>query len=401
MDKPEIESYINLLNKYNELSNENNVLKYKNNKIQNKFNKLNEKIQEYHVQQKKVNILKNRFKLTLSILNTIGKSACAYGSFIRKCFETLLLPNEMKYDNLIGDVKYSDINIIFNNVNTLDKLNITYKFFHFFYNLEISKLSKTKNNNKNSNFLFFNYSLQKIQNHIAFIPFSRENIPQIKLYFSNYNDNVCVNIFAWKCKEFYDFSANAIQLTHEGFLSSFQNISIYDILEDISFKRIRFIHNLNVLQNHAFPENSYPIPISEKYIFLNKIYELISTRFLNISQSNYKLYNNFLKTEYVEDCSITGGKPPYPLLKLQCQHFISIMAYKGIISKTDDNDSQCLRCPFCRKDLKIDFSELNNSVYQTLKVDIDNTIELSNTTIESNRLININTMINRENIELL
>lgn len=373
----------NLITENNKLKNENNRLTYKLNKKQIVYDRMIR--------------LNSRFNLTVSLLKSFGCYSMAYGSFIRKCFESLTLINKMKNTNLIGETKYSDINIIFDSMFfNNDKLIISNYFSNFFYNLDMHRLL-----NNNHKLIFSNYSLKKIE-HFLVNNGNSEIIPKVTLYFKSQYDYCCINVLAWKIKHYNDFSINSICLTSNGFgtiptrelpLSN----RFLNILQDISFQKVKFIQNLKDLQDMAFPKYGESLLRVDKCIYLKKIYDIICNRYLNIHMSDYILPSTFIQFEQNEDCCITGCKPAYPKIKLICSHFISLMAYKGLIYNTDDTDSQAIRCPFCRHDLKIDFSNVEESL-DSIPQCSNNNIEImriNRIELESN-LPTLNTRINSE-----
>jgi hypothetical protein len=373
-----------------------NNLITENNKLKNENNKLTYKLNKKQIVYDRMIRLNSRFNLTVSLLKSFGCYSMAYGSFIRKCFESLTLINRMKNTNLIGETKYSDINIIFDSMFfNNDKLIISNYFSNFFYNLDIHRIL-----NNNHKLIFSNYSLKKIE-HFLVNNGNSEIIPKVTLYFKSQYDYCCINVLAWKIKHYNDFSINSICLTSNGFgtiptrelpLSN----RFLNILQDISFQKVKFIQNLKDLQDMAFPKYGESLLRVDKCIYLKKIYDIICNRYLNIHMSDYILTSTFIQFEQNEDCCITGCKPAYPKIKLICSHSISLMAYKGLIYNTDDTDSQAIRCPFCRHDLKIDFSNVEESLDSIPQCNNNiEIIKINRIELESN-LPTLNTRINSE-----
>ena len=80
-------------------------------------------------------------------MDCIGKDSCIYGSFVRKIFDYSLRFNKLKNINT-GSFENSDINIIFMNSNTDDKIKVTsdfYKFIHHLECIQILNIKKTNN----------------------------------------------------------------------------------------------------------------------------------------------------------------------------------------------------------------------------------------------------------------
>ena len=187
-------------------------------------------------------------------------------------------------------------------------------------------------------------------------------IPNIILEFEHVNkkDKIIVDIICWKRRFFCDFNINNYILTNKGIVpmnykrdDTFTNI-LYDMIENKS----KLIVNLQEIQNKAFPE--YSIERNIKMVYLNELYSFLRTQYLKCLQNNYIVYGIVpsIKVERKEECHFTNCNPPYPKLLLECNHWISFMAYKGIINKTENDYTESIRCPFCRNDLKIKFSKV-------------------------------------------
>jgi hypothetical protein len=379
-----------------------NDLIIENNKLKNENKRLTYKLNKKEIVYDRTIRLNSRFNLTINLLKSFGYYSIAYGSFIRKCFESLTLVNKMKPSNLIGETKYSDINIIFDSMFfNHDKLIISNYFSNFFYNLDIHRIL-----NNTHKLIFEDYTLKKIE-HFLINNNDSENIPKVRLYFKSNYDYCCINVLAWKIKNYNDFSINSICLTANGFgAMPIRELPLsnrfLNILQDISHQKVKFIQNLRELQDMAFPKYGESLLRIDKCVYLKKIYDIICNRYLNVQMSDYILPNNFIQFEQKEECYITGCKPPYPKIKLVCSHYISFMAYRGILCNTDDRDSQAIRCPFCRHDLKIDFSNIEHllepeSLFPETIKDYSNevVISLTRTDLETS-LPTLNTRINSE-----
>ena len=298
-------------------------------------------------------IINERLMFCISFLQTSGPYSCIYGSIIRKCFETLLHLQNFESNNTIGDILQSDINILFNYQNTPDKIKVASDFYDLLHILDLTLITSEKNNSGIEPPTFSGYKLKNI-NKLNFITSSKECIPRAKLYFIKGNDSICVDILCWRFKEIVDFSVNNFMLTNNG-LQPFLEYSFLNYLENIYFQEAKYLFRPDLLQNLAFPTQTC-LTRNEKSIHLTKMYNLISTRLLKLLPSDYKIIkHNPIHIEQTDECVITGCKAPYPYVYLECGHKLSIMAYKGILLQTNDSDTQSLRCPLCRHDLKIKF----------------------------------------------
>ena len=77
-----------------------------------------------------------------------------------------------------------------------------------------------------------------------------------------------------------------------------------------------------------------------------------------------ELYKSFDEPDITAEetnnlCQITGLPLVERFIELECNHKISIMAYKGFIVNQIDESSESIRCPYCRKDLKLKFNDAN------------------------------------------
>jgi hypothetical protein len=298
-------------------------------------------------------LLKERLIFCISFLQTLGHYSSVYGSIIRKCFETLFHLQNFESNNTIGDTLQSDINILFNFQNNPDKIKVASDFYDLLHILDLTLITSEKNNSGIDPPTFSDYKLKNI-NKLNFITSTKECIPRAKLYFIKGNDSICVDIICWRFKEIVDFSVNNFMLTNNG-LQPFLEYSFLNYLENIYFQEAKYLFRPDLLQNLAFPTQTC-LSRSEKSIHLSKMYNLISNRLLKLLPSDYKIIkHNPIHIEQNDECVITGCKAPYPYVYLECGHKLSIMAYKGILFQTNDTDTQSLRCPLCRHDLKIKF----------------------------------------------
>ena len=130
----------------------------------------------------------------------------------------------------------------------------------------------------------------------------------------------------------------------------------YPYLTNISNSEAVFNKNLKEIQDLAFPEDDC-LPREVKKKFLNQLYKNIAQPYLKVLDNDFEIKGIIpsIQFEKEEDCPLTGFSFPYPTVKLECNHKISIMAYKGFINNQIDEFTESIRCPYCRKDLKLKF----------------------------------------------
>jgi hypothetical protein len=345
-----------------ELIIQNNKLQMLYNELLNSNNTFKTKAVQYDRIINRQTLIRNRYLFSISFLQSCSQYACVYGSLIRKLFELVFHLHSFETNNTKADCINTDINILFNSQNTPDKIKVASEFYSFIHSLEISRLTSEKKNSGVEVPTFAGYRLTGINNSVNFIS-NGECIPRSKLFFIKDTDSISVDLIAWRYKEIVDFSVNNYILTYDG-IRPLLEYNFLNYLENIHFEQTKYFFRPDLLQTLAYPPGK-SLPRNEKLLHLSKMYELISNRVLKILPSNYKITKyNAVSIESKDDCTITGCKAPYPILNLLCGHKLSIMAYKGILFKTSDNDTQSLRCPLCREDLKIKF-ENNNECHTT------------------------------------
>jgi hypothetical protein len=378
LEKDEDDKINELKKKIVELTIENNTLKAVRDKLEEINKEQHHKAICYDRIVNRQSLFKNRLVFCISFLQSVGQYSCVYGSMIRKMFELIFHLQNVDSNNHVGDVLNSDINILFNYKNELDKIEVSKQFYNLCQSLDISKAISEKDNNKVDCPTFGGYKLISINNTLTHITSSNETIPRAKLVFSKNTDTINVEMIGWKYKEIVDFSVNNFMLTNNGLQPLF-DYGFLNYLENINFLEARYLFRPDILQTLAFPNNK-SIPRTEKCIHLSKMYELISNRLLKILTSDYKIIkHNPIYIETIEDCPITGCKAPYPVVTLSCNHKISIMAYKGILFQTNDTDTQSLRCPLCRNDLKIQFdNSILGHTTKTMLTDLSTLIKQLN-----------------------
>ena len=339
-------------------------------------------------------IFKNKILFAFSFLDCIGKDSCIYGSFVRKIFDYSLRFNKLKNINT-GSFENSDINIIFMNSNTDDKIKVTsdfYKFIHHLECIQILNIKKTNNtvpinislssniatnenvnNEKNpikiniESYCFYKYSYRS-KKEISTYDNNGKLVPRFLLEFHKIIDSgnneiiskydvIRVNLIAWRPIGCPEFSINSFFLNHSGIFTNnkFSSFTFTEYLTNISNSEAVFIKNLKEIQDLAFPEDNC-LPREVKKKFLNQLYKNIAQPYLKVLDNDFEIKGIIpsIQFEKEEDCPLTGFSFPYPTVKLECNHKISLMAYKGIVNN-DLDSTEAIRCPYCRQDLKINF----------------------------------------------
>jgi len=316
---------------------------------------ITKKVVKYDRITSRFTMIKHRFLFIISFLQYCGESSCVYGSTLRKYFEGLFHFHSFEPDDTTADVTNSDINVLLyhTNINTtiVDKVKLSSHFYTLLHSLNTSKIY-SEHTHKHTSFFYY-YKLIGIH----FLNHTEKNgtiIPKAICYFKYKSDSLTVSILAWKPTDIVDFNVNQFIITHYG-ITSFYNDSFLQYLEHIYFKECQYMTPLNILQQHAFPPDAC-ISRKDKLTHLIPLYSLMSHSYFKMISSGYTLLNyNCIQIEHEIDCFITGCKPPYPKVVLVCGHSISMMAYKGILLSTSDTDTQSIRCPVCRNDLKLYF----------------------------------------------
>jgi hypothetical protein len=352
-----------------ELEIEMNALRCINKQLEETNKTIQQKSMNYNRFLNRQTLLRERYMFCISFLQTCGNYSCLYGSMVRKLFEIVFRSQNLEQNNAIADPLNSDINILFNYQNSPDKITVSNAYYNLLYTLDSTRIASEKKNSGIETPTFAGYKLTGI-NNMNFITLTGESVPRAKLIFNKANDTIQVDFMGWKFKEMVDFSINNFFITNIS-IQGFHNYNFLHYLENINYGETRYLFRPDILQQLAFPEHTI-IPRSEKIIHLNKLYKLIFNRLIRVLNSDYKIIqHNPITIETKEECDITGIKPKYPMVTLQCGHKLSIMAYKGILYQTNDVDTQALRCPYCRKDLKITFDDSihgHSTKYQMLNI---------------------------------
>ncbi len=415
----------------------NNLIIQKNN-LENEILKSKSLETEYKTKAKLYDIIsernilfQNKIDFVLSFLSYLGKDSCVYGSFVRKLFDYSLRFNKLKNINT-GNFENSDINIIFMNSNYNDKTQVVSDFYNTIHYIECLQLISPEINHKNTKTINQRLSNEDLPSKIGsdgirekenniFLKKNRLENSQILGSFNGYNlfskkeiptydnnnkiiprfllefhkvigigignpvlgtgnkkeDIIRVNIICWRPNTHPEFSVNNFYMNSSGIFKTnyFKETTFLEYLSNIKNSETIFNSNLKDLQDLAFPDD-YIVPHHIKITFLNKIYKNLSYSLVKMIENDFDIkgLKPNIQIENKDDCIFTGCVAPYPTIELECNHKISIMAYKGFIVNQIDESTESIRCPYCRKDLKLKFVyEPPQKIYNLKKINFSST----------------------------
>lgn len=294
--------------------------------------------------------------------NTKYKNAIVIGNFLRKLLEFVFRFNFIR-SNISSLFNIEQLEFVYCNSEIVNKYKLTLQFIEEIGSLEKRLLKGEKIQIHNfvlENIKFFP-NVEEYPNKL--LPkITKENpykyIPCYELYFYNIyhiSFKIKVIIYAWK-ETNVDFSINNYGLGYNGFVKLSSSTTMFlNYLENIINSQTYFIKRPDTLQHSAFP--TIPLLLEHKQQYLNSMYNLFKSSLLDIFFDNYEVcgITPSIEFETENDCPITGCSKPYPVFILECDHKVSFMAYKGIINKTDSELTQSIKCPYCRKDLIVNF----------------------------------------------
>jgi hypothetical protein len=376
--------YKELETKYLKLHSENVNLKVK----ATLYESLNDRFSQF----------KEKVLFVFNFLSYLGLNSCVYGSFVRKLFDFSLRFDEIRNPN-VGSLENSDINIVYMNNTTFDKQQTLSNFYKVIDSIVFNKLQHwtqisscslptsqarelnpeliqfngftfsdlnyddnilDKNNHLNPKAILLFRKIIKTKNgeeEISKVLEIKVNMVCFRLNYSPTDSGVP------------EFTNNIYSLNYNGIFKNYnisnsymKSFNFYEYLNYLCNNEMEPIKDIRSLQENAFPENSV-IPREYKIKWLRQIYEIISTTYIKNLDNSFKLVGEDvpdIKIESKEECQFTGSMAPYPVIKLECNHDISLMAYNGIIEKGYSDNSEAIRCPFCRGDLKIKLININS-----------------------------------------
>ena len=180
-------------------------------------------------------------------------------------------------------------------------------------------------------------------------------IPTCKIVFAHIDGmQFDITFYAWvkQCKAIFDL--DTLCYTSTGLHCAEGQQTFFKLMQNIINKEARYIGDIQLLQDKAFPDKAVPLEYKQKMLTL--LYECCTTPLLQLQEDGFVVKGKkpVVLFETNDECSITGCKPVFPCFQLMCNHYVSFPAYKGLITAMQE-DTESLRCPFCRSDLKIKF----------------------------------------------
>jgi hypothetical protein len=277
-----------------------------------------------------------RFEVIDKIIEILGEHSACYGEFLRNFYE-------FKFKRKFDDLHVLKFYYINKKQGFFDEKLVS-KFNDFITDFKIGSCLR--------NYKIVNVMCTKDSRHFGF----EEKIPYYRLTLNCLDDFICVDILCWKPKFLGEISINCLEYNMRKFYSGDSRFTYDFIIDQIKNGEMTYNKDLSVLQNLAFPTKA--IPRTRKVKFLSLIYNNIERK-MNHLPLEYKMKGviPFIKKELFEDCPITSSAPPYLNINLECGHTVSLDAYKGIIFSKNEN-SEAIRCPYCRGDLKMKFVNL-------------------------------------------
>jgi len=207
----------------------------------------------------------------------------------------------------------------------------------------------TKNNK------FFNYSIVSlkdvtIQPDYNSPPGKRalENIPHHKLCLIDFNTNhkIDIDFIGWKPKSVdgwteYDFDVNSLKITEKGIMCS-NYISIYSSIVDKVAECVIDIEGINKKAQSGENRPNFKKYMAQIIYFLTERLKIVNDGY--IIKSKKSLPSIYIEEE--ETCPVSKCEAPYPVVELECNHFITL-PHLGYLLINDD------KCPHCDKDIKL------------------------------------------------
>lgn len=219
-----------------------------------------------------------------------------------------------------------------------------------------------------------------------------QDIPHYVLKFMDNTDKTIleVDIMAYKplsqdgwnnC----DFNVNSCLLNQFGICTKDKFNGFLEIINSIKNKEAICVIDFNTLNYNAtqigiFREQKVPYHMQMAWM-LNNRFKILNVGYKSIASESKLIDYSISNTE---DCIITGCKPPYYNINLNCGHQISLMCYIGIIEDSRFDSSEAIRCPLCRENLAVNLIEKSPQPIE--KVQMSNISTVLNSIIEDCKL---------------
>ena len=293
-------------------------------------------------------VLKSRLKFISSFLLYLNSNSAVDGTFYRKWMELLNYTIEEK-DNMIGDCQYQMMKLFYS-VDPIKEYKhiIERKFINLIHSFEISQAVSQSSNDTTTLPTFSEYTMIGIETMFD----TNTIIPSAKLFFiksTDPKDRFCLFMKAWNdLIDVPDFTVDCAWIYRNEIKSCCDHLDIIKINQHILNRELHYTKDVELLQKCAFP--SVAIPKVQKVKYLEQLYDSIVNA-LSLIDLNYKFVGKHPQLFIVEkdECPITSIHGKYPAVVLKCNHILSLMAYKGLITK-QNSSTESIRCPFCRSD---------------------------------------------------
>jgi hypothetical protein len=336
---------------------------------------------------KKENILRfqEKIKFVLSFLSFLTyerqryilPKPGIYGCFVRKIFEFILDPENIPKNNCIDFylgrhlVTEECKNIVSRSDNLSQEFKLEQELKSIIQKLDIQLgiYLTTKSEEIRPKFGNFYY---EGSNRVK----TNESRDSYHLHFMHQNNNNHLEVLIHSCiKEIeIDSNVNSLILSTSG-IEAINGFNFLNVLDSIFNKKATLGgYSFNHIENKIWNQG---LIRDEKVELLSKHINYIKFSCLGLMDAGYKLHGYQIpeiKIEDTEDCNITGIKPPYPTIILNCNHSISLMAYFGIIYRSESEFTESIRCPICRGDLSLKL-ETKENVIQLYTPYFDNFIK--------------------------
>jgi hypothetical protein len=233
------------------------------------------------------------------------------------------------------------------------------KFINLIHSFEISQAVSQSSNDTTTLPTFSEYTMIGIETMFD----TNKIIPSAKLFFiksTDPKDRFCLFMKAWNdLTDVPDFSVDCAWIYKNEIKSCCDHLNIIKINQHILNRELHYTKDVELLQQCAFP--SAAIPKVQKVKYLEQLYDSIVSS-LSLIDLNYRFVGKHPQLIIVEkdECPITSINGKYPAVILRCNHILSLMAYKGLLTK-QISSTESIRFPFCRADCIINMF-ISNSV---------------------------------------
>jgi hypothetical protein len=350
--------------KSQDTSDENtNIIKYLQNQI--KF-----KQQTEHYKDKiKVSMSLIKFIETMCPINT---NVTIFGSFTRNLLEKIFMSSDEKG---FGNPINHDIDLtVFDNINNYTRETDNFN--------DMISLFKIIANNDNFDFNFYGYKIIDISDKTLrhsdlneFAGFGKKfmlNVPHFVIILKKDNVLIKYDLLGYKVVHNQnnwqnEYNTNSLSITSNGIIANNPN-------KEKSYNFFNILHSVlerEVVCNIPFEKILYNFLTKfrgEKIQILNQIIWFMTNRTKILSLGYNKISSDFKFLDYIvektEPCELTGNSAPYIKIKLECEHYISLMGLIGITNIKASDWTEAIKCPYCRADINIKLIEIKPTEIQ-------------------------------------